>query len=548
VRRFSRQPLPGNARVGYGAPVSVRPVRGARHAGSAASAGVPPARIDNPTPGERARLAGAKVVRHWRKVVLVVAVLAFLDWRYTHIFLDQYGAKYEAAKKTDTPKAWREYASNTGDRSRARSELRRHHEATRKGLRERGASRPDGFDPLLAVLLQEVDDRVELQAERLDVDTGSFAAITPVPGAEMVGVSAQLRGALDGCDDGFSAAFENATGTKAIVVIDPSADLYSESKEPPASISMTWTARANGQIYVGHDQHAFPGFGVEAKVKLAAGDTVLATVEAIVDPGERFEYTSKRFVGMLGTDDRSVIVGMVKASCQRLGERLVEQMTGSMATAPAAEDPKDAEDHCYSGGLIARGACVVAAEQALATGGKAAIPRATFLLDLGCEANDPEACIQSAELGHEDREALLKRLRGCDLGGGDPEICSAARRAALSLAKLGKRDRVFAVRWGMWFEHTPTAITWVATSDSTDAVRSRLRKLVAEGRARVYSPDELPTGVIGPDGAGTIYALHGPDMPQSRGAQRCTECDGDDRYGLRGGCKCLPAGTVDARP
>jgi hypothetical protein len=495
-------------------------------------------------------LAVAWAARHWRKLLAAALVLIIIDCKVTHLVIQAPDPAFEWAMEDDEPSSWRDYVVRGGRRDRARAQLRRHHEGVRTALRARGAARPDGLDALLAKLLEAVDDRIELRAGKLAVDAASFGGAAAVPGAQMIDVASRLPAADVRCDQGFSAAFAAATGNKAIVVRDRGMlemDAAGGAPAPVAVIDLTWSARASGAVYAGHDERAFPGFAVSATVTLEIGAQVLATVTASVDPGQSFEYTTDQLGAVFGANEGDVVTGMVQAVCRRLGERLVSSMTGLEPSARATEEKPDSpEDRCAAGGLANRGACSAAAEQVLAAGGEDARFKASFLLERGCHRNDPDACSSAADLAA-GREAILLRLRACDLGGGTAATCEATRQAARAEMALGPREDVFAIRWGMWFENMPTSITWIATPAERVAIEARMEAAIAGGRARIYDPHELPPGLTAPAGTRTVYAIHGPEQPVLRDPKRCAECGPDDhvdRFNLRFLCTCLPPGPA----
>ena len=507
---------------------------------------IPSARVGNPTLRDRARLAASWAWRHRRTLVAAALILVIVDCRLTHVFIPKTDHAFEWAMRDDEPSSWRDYAGRGGDRDKARAELRRHHDAARAALRARGAAHPDGLDPLLARLLETVDDRIELRAATLVVDAGSFAGAGAVPGAQMIDVASRLPTAGTRCDMGFSAAFAAATGNKAIVVRDRGMleiDAAGGAPAPAAALDLTWSARGSGAVYAGGDERAFPGFTVTATVTLRAGQRALATTAATVDPGERFEYSTDQLSAAFGANESDVVVGMVQAVCRRLGEQLIATMTGvEPAVAAAREEPTSPESRCIAGGLTNRGACSAAADAALAAGGEDAQRRARFLLERGCDRNDPDACLRAADVAA-GREAILFRLRGCDLGGGAAATCEATREAARAALTLDRREHIFAVHWGVWFERTPTSITWIASPLAHPPIDARLQAAIDAGRARVYDPRSLPPGIIAPSGTKAVYAVHGPEQPALRDTRRCAECGPDDhidRFGLRGGCTCLP--------
>jgi hypothetical protein len=418
-------------------------------------------------------VANAWLVRHSTALIMGAGALLFFDSRVTNVLVDAPDLAFDRASEDDTPRVWREYVEAGGSVDKARGELERLHGSVRARLAQSGAPRPDGLDPLLAALRERVDERVYLEAEEMDVDAASFAAIatSEVPGVRVIPIAEHLARGDWSCARGMSKAFAVALGEDTLDVTTP--DGFDAAPTPTSPrIALSWRASASGVLYGSGDKRLFPGFTVAATVRLTAGDATLAEVEATVDPGPDIEVTSFGSIpaSMFDGDHGDVADGMIEGACQRLGERLIGEMTG---WAPPAAGGDSQEKKCEDGDaaaclavgealrekdparaleLLRKGcngyrlhggeACLAAAELSLLHPEDPQYPTslASILLDDGCDGHHALACARGAELDLErapgeepaspyaQAEAYLKRLRACDLGYG-PACAAAASQA-----------------------------------------------------------------------------------------------------------------------
>ena len=558
---------------------------------------------------------GTWLGRHWGKLLLGGLVVAYVDFRFTNFVIERTDFAYEWAAEHDTPSEWIAYAEGSDEakvEETARRELARHVVRAQYRLRAGAVDRPDGFDPLLAAALRRLSLKVPLEADALSIDRESFASVPvpDIPGVRMVEVPDDV-GAPWRCASGLSEALSEALGEPLLQV-----DEDEPQTDDVPSLVLTWRGRASGELYkTGAGNRLFPGLVVQAQLSLQLHGESLASVDVTVDPGASVDYTTTYLAAGFEGDVDDVYVGMVAATCRRLGERLVDELVGR--TPAADEAPKvdaskceggDAEacllvaaglqqsDPARAGELLERGcgshslgaadACLQAGELAAnsGTGDVTDWARTKRLFENGCRQYSGEACRRAAEWtrrgarGEEPselarREAYVLDVRGCGLG--DGPACRAASEGPVSAAEadvlarhacdagvreacdrsvstpdaqvqgvaLADGDRLFDVRWGMWFPQDATVVVWVASPASGDEVRRRLAPEVARGHVRVYAPDALPSGPIAPADAVSIYAV----IPERQGLivagdHPCPEC-GPDSYGSsfgRIGCDCLP--------
>ena len=250
---------------------------------------------------------------------------------------------------------------------------------------------------------------------------------------------------------------------------------------------------------------------------------------------------------------------------------------GSGVTQDKARAATLFETGCTSGSLEAGAACIAAAELAIAASpqGSAddmavidAHARVEFLLEHGCETNLPAACVRLARWLLDDngtpspsdlQAARTALVRACDLH--DADACGRAAKAYKELPAVaavlankppGKQkelfglplggDRVIAAHWAEWFEiGDPQVVVYVASKDGEDALLQRIGPGMGENRVRIYTPDELPYGVIAPAGTAMVWGAtaRGPTFPD---AKLCPDCksgeESEMQFQLR--CRCLP--------
>lgn len=425
------------------------------------------------------RLAG--LVRHWRIVVLAVGGLSVVGMFLAQRLGEPPDYDFDIAKGRDTAAEWQRYVARTGKADKGRPELARLHDAARARMKESGVERMTAIDALFSTFLERVDYRIKLSAVRLDVDRASFAEVEPKlrsPEADVVAMGAEVEkaGGYE-CAKGLSAAFAALTGSDVIAVAE-------DAPSDDARLTLSWSARANGSSYANpHGRRVFPGFDITARMELATRSGALAIVEATETPGPDVDYLTDVLGAGFRLDQDDVASGMVAAACRRLGERLIEELTGqpppktpvrgfddrvkecdaSVAsacfevgrrlrdgdgvTADRARALEYLDKGCRASGLEAGKACVAAAELELERPVKDEMDamdrraKASVTLDNGCRLHDAEACARRAELeltpykdgappsAYAEGEALVRWLRACDLGHG-----GACHRAALLVA------------------------------------------------------------------------------------------------------------------
>ncbi|MEM6995423.1 MAG: hypothetical protein AAF721_33245 [Myxococcota bacterium] len=543
------------------------------------------------------------LVRHSTALIFAAVALLIVDARTTNLIVPARDDAFNFAREHDTLEDWRRYVAEGGDPERARTEVERHHAAARATLRKAGAARPDGLDRLLEVLAAEVDYRIFLEADPLEVDAESFSCVLAPAEAEVVAVEDLLQERHWGCDDGMNEAFAQAIGDR-VVRVTTADGLHGGPTPRTPRLELQWTARATGTFFGGRrDTRLFPAFDILATVRLVAGERTLAEYEGLVELGDSVEYSVDAIAAGFGFDEEEIASGMIETGCRRVATAMLTDLTGWHP--PIEADPEDSLESrcqrsdaqaclilaepltesdperavellqrgCRGGGLSAPQACISAGRVALAHPSDPLAPAAKsrLLFEDACRQHAAEGCTLAADLiTPPNREAFLLRLRGCDLGAGD--ACAAAagqakgsvaslleQRACATLGtdcpappaaggevhgfELAAEDRAFDVRWGMWFEHAASDIVWVASRESAPAVLERLRSAGLSQRSRVYELAEVPPGPRAPADAASVYALSAaPDsvFPDPRPCPACT-ADAPNNQFWPLGCTCLPA-------
>jgi hypothetical protein len=573
------------------------------------------------------------IVRHSTALIMGAGLLLFVDSRVTKLLVDGPDERFDWAIQENSADGWRRYVEEGGSIEKAQVELSRHHDVVRARLRRNGASRPDGLDPLLAVLLERVDERVYLEAEPLEVDESSFAQLElpDQPSVRIVDVVEHLGHGDWTCARGLSAAFTDATSSEFVLVQTPDAFDADPTVDAPRLV-LRWSAAASGSFYGSGDKRLFPGFTISASLRLATADGTLAFVDTTIDPGQTIAYTTYGVgAAFFDGDHADIVDGMLESACQRLGERLISELTGWTPSVPASGGD-DLESSCEGGDASAcialgeqlretdpmralaflvdgcnphylRGgeACVAAAELALAhpTDPISPTSKASVLLDFGCQGHYGPACARKADLDlmplsdgvpagpERQAQAFVDRLRACDLGAisacaaaaeqaergdgqqsGEPSLlrasllwqrtCDAGEADACERAdalresakhermihgvQLTTGDEPFDVRWGVWLEHAPTEVVWIASAESRGEIENRLAAQLGAQRVRIYDPAALPPGPSAPANARTIYAIAKPISTYHTEPRACPECTADVEPYLFGwpGCACLP--------
>jgi TPR repeat protein len=302
------------------------------------------------------------------------------------------------ARREGTPAAWREYAATYGNRGHAKAEIEKLQRAAKATMAAAKIPHPEGLDPQLAALADAVDERVAFHASQMDVDQASFDEVVAAiaqPGAEVIDVAHHLPGETFACASGVSKTFEAVAG-KDMVVFSTDADAAA-----PVELGVTWSAKASGEAYANPSDHrVFPGFTMHVKAVLQSRGSALAQVEADVAPGDQISYTTYGPV-MFGSDEGDVVEGMVEGVCAKLGDLLLQQLTGRElpASVHAEKGLAQIEQDCAANDP---GACVQAGTRYRDGVGVTADPhRAVDLFEQGC--NEPglaqgDACAAGAAI------------------------------------------------------------------------------------------------------------------------------------------------------
>jgi TPR repeat protein len=166
-----------------------------------------------------------------------------------------------------------------------------------------------------------------------------------------------------------------------------------------------------------------------------------------VTPGAEFEYESNILSAATGFDEADVASGMLGAVCQRLGEELIERLTGQAPSVPVPADFQQQVRDCEQS--IARACVAVGTRLRDGVGMSADRPRALQYLEKGCNASGlgvGEACVDAAALLLEKPEkgdslkAIDQRAKASvwlDRGCSQFHAPACTRRGELELAPYG---------------------------------------------------------------------------------------------------------------
>lgn len=393
------------------------------------------------------------------KLLVGAGLVVLADSRTTQWLVTAPDPAFDYTIEQDTPAAWRRYVEGEGSRVKAQEQLGRLHQRAITTLRDRGAPRPDAIAPWLSVLRERVDERIVIDFERMTVDRESFAEhqARPDGSTRMVDITDTLPEHDYACGLGIGKAFTAALGAELFEIDFGTGTAPSDAPR----IVMQWSTRATGGFYGGPTSTVvFPGIEVTASLQLVHQGSILTSVDATVEPGAGFEYSTFGPSFMLPPDPSDVVSGMVEAACTRLGERWIEEIVGmppvvaveheSIADRCKRGDTQACIDHgdelrsrdpaaaleafetgCRRLGVAVGRSCLAAAELALERGDEEGLFRAETALQSGCDAHDARACTRAADVKlqrpldpERRKEAYLLRLRACDLG--DARGCIAA--------------------------------------------------------------------------------------------------------------------------
>lgn len=371
------------------------------------------------------------------------------------------------------------------------------------------------------------------------------------------------------CGKGLTAAFAEALGPEVVTF---STSEYVKGDAP--RVVLTGDVTPSGSSFqLARSNTPYAGIAIRGELQLVG-----KRVPIDVQPAAEIEFEYARFQMSFDPVSASeVAAGIMQATCKQAGYVVLEALTTWKRPAPPPRADPMAEcdrgfrcrDHAEA--VEARDAPTAAVLYAKACGRDdiAACLRATeleleawlggakrrgdvaFLLELTCAQDVAAACAGAAPLtllpyergaqpsADQRAEALVLYLRACDLG--DTGSCAAAEpllagtpfadaapllRGAPTVTSK-KLGTVFALRWGQWTQldrGQPTA--WVTAAP---------KRLPKGALVTPFAIDELPAGIVAPQGASTVYAIA---LDGGRGDEdRCARCNpsggGDSIYAMR---------------